>query len=161
MDVDTRLIAKVCGHDEIENTSVMIQIPRYLEIYIATLNSELDRFWSRFNVFSAIQILAVVAMMLAFDKLQIHPHTARAANMLLFLWSVAGALIIWRSREIHQRLVTAIVAAEVSLPDDVGLFRVALQATVPAQLFIVHVCFSFSLACSVFWGGMIFLGPYD
>ncbi|MCG6941775.1 MAG: hypothetical protein LJE69_11070 [Thiohalocapsa sp.] len=139
----------------------MIQIPRYLEVYIATLNSELDRFWSRFNVYASIQALAVVALMLAFDKVQIHPHTARAANMVLFLWSITGALIIWRSVEIHQRLVMAIVTAETSLPDDVRLFREALQSTNPAQLFILRACFSFSLVCSVFWGGMIFLGPYD
>ncbi len=139
----------------------MIQIPRYLEVYIATLNSELDRFWSRFNVFAGIQVLAVVALMLAFDKVQIHPHTARAANMLLLLWSITGALIIWRSVEIQQRLVRAIVTAETSLPDDVRLFREALQGITPAQLFILRACFSFSLVCSVFWGGMMFLGPYD
>jgi hypothetical protein len=80
--------------------------------------------------------------------------------MVLFLWSLTGAVIVWRSIEIQQRLVTAIVAAETSLPDDVGLFREALQATNPAQLFILRACFSFSLVCSVFWGGMIFLGPY-
>jgi hypothetical protein len=139
----------------------MIQIPRYLEIYITTLNSELDRFWTRFHVYVAIQILAVVALMLAFDKVQIHPHTARAANMVLFLWSITGALIIWRSVEIQQRLITAIVAAENNLPEEVGLFREALQATGPAQFFILRLCFSFALVCSVFWGGMIFLGPYD
>jgi len=139
----------------------MIQIPRYLEVYIATLNAELDRFWSRFNVFAGIQVLAVVALMLAFDKVQIHPHTARAANMLLLLWSIIGALIIWRSVEIQQRLVRAIVTAETSLPDDVRLFREALQGITPAQLFILRACFSFSLVCSVFWAGMMFLGPYD
>jgi len=139
----------------------MIQIPRYLEVYIATLNAELDRFWSRFNTYAAIEILAVVALMLAFDKVQIHPHTARAANMLLFLWSLTGSLIIWRSIEIHQRLVKAIVTAETNLPDDVGLFREALQATNPAQMFMLRACFSFSLVCSVFWVGMMFFGPYD
>jgi hypothetical protein len=139
----------------------MIQIPRYLEVYIATLNAELDRFWSRFNAYAAIEILAVVALMLAFDKVQIHPHTARAANMLLFLWSLTGSLIIWRSIEIHQRLVKAIVTAETNLPDDVGLFREALQATNPAQMFMLRACFSFSLVCSVFWVGMMFFGPYD
>jgi len=138
----------------------MIQIPRYLEVYIATLNSELDRFWSRFNAFSAIQVVAVVGLLLAFDQVQIHPHTARAANMLLFLWSVTGALIIWRSVEIQQRLFTAIVAAEAALPDDVNLFRAALKATHAPQQFILRACFSFSLVCCVFWGGMIFLGPY-
>jgi hypothetical protein len=138
----------------------MIQIPRYLEVYIATLNSELDRFWSRFNVYSASQILAIAVLMLAFDKLQIHPETARAANMVLFLWSLTGVLIVWQSIEIHQRLITAIVAAETNLPDDVGLFREALQASSPAQFFILRACFSFSVVCSVFWGGMIFLGPY-
>ena len=139
----------------------MIQIPRYLEVYIGTINSELDRFWSRFNVYAAIEILAVVALMLAFDKVQIHPHTARAANMVVFLWSVTGSLIIWQSMEIQRRLVTAIVAAEANLPDDVGLFREALQSVTPAQFFIFRACFSFSVVCSIFWGGMIFLGPYD
>jgi hypothetical protein len=81
--------------------------------------------------------------------------------MLLFLWSLTGALIIWRSIEIQERLVRAIVTAETNLPDDVGLFREALQATYPAQFFILRACFSFSVVCSVFWGGMIFLGPYD
>jgi hypothetical protein len=138
----------------------MIQIPRYLEVYIATLNAELDRFWARFNVFSAIQILAIIALMLAFDKVQIHPHTARAATMVLFLWSVTGTLIVWRSIDILQRLVTAIITAETNLPDDVGLFRNALQATSAAQNFILRGCFSFALVCSVFWGGMIFFGPY-
>ncbi|MBK1632231.1 hypothetical protein CKO31_16090 [Thiohalocapsa halophila] len=138
----------------------MIQIPQYLEVYITTLNSELDRFWSRFNVFSAIQILAILALMLAFDKVQIHPDTARAANMVLFLFSLTGALIIWQSIEIQQRLVTAIVAAETNLPDDVGLFREALQASSPAQNFIMRACFSFAVVCAVFWGGMIFFGPY-
>lgn len=139
----------------------MIQIPRYLEVYIGTINAELDRFWSRFNVYAAIQILAVVALMLAFDKVQIHPHTARAANMLVFLWSVTGSLIIWQSTEIHRRLVTAIVTAEASLPEDVGLFREALKSVSAAQFFIFRACFSFSVACSLFWGGMIALGPYD
>jgi len=139
----------------------MIQIPRYLEVYIGTINSELDRFWARFNVYAAIEILAVIALMLAFDKVQIHPHTARAANMVVFLWSVTGSLIIWQSMEIQRRLVTAIVAAEANLPDDVGLFREALQSVTPAQFFIFRACFSFSVVCSIFWGGMIFLGPYD
>ncbi|MCF7983626.1 MAG: hypothetical protein K9L70_04430 [Thiohalocapsa sp.] len=139
----------------------MIQIPRYLEVYIGTINAELDRFWSRFNVYASIQILAVVALMLAFDKVQIHPHTARAANMLVFLWSVTGSLIIWQSTEIHRRLVTAIVAAEENLPDDVGLFREALKSVSAAQFFIFRACFSFSVTCSLFWGGMIVLGPYD
>jgi hypothetical protein len=139
----------------------MIQIPRYLEVYIATINAEQDRFWSRFNWYAAIEILAVVALMLAFDKVQIHPHTARAANMVVFLWSVTGSLIIWRSMEIQRRLVTAIVAAESNLPDDVGLFREALQSVSSAQSFIFRACFSFSVVCSIFWGGMIFLGPYD
>ena len=139
----------------------MIEIPRYLEIYIGTINSELDRFWSRFNVYAAIEILAVIALMLAFDKVQIHPHTARTANMVVFLWSVTGSLIIWRSMEIQRRLVTAIVAAEANLPEDVGLFREALQSVSPAQFFMFRACFSFSVVCSLFWGGMIFLGPYD
>ena len=139
----------------------MIQIPRYLEVYIGTINSELDRFWMRFNAYAAIEILAVIALMLAFDKVQIHPHTARAANMVVFLWSVTGSLIIWQSMEIQRRLVTAIVAAEANLPDDVGLFREALQSVTPAQFFIFRACFSFSVVCSIFWGGMIFLGPYD
>lgn len=138
----------------------MIEIPRYLEVYIATLNSELDRFWSRFNIYSAVQILAIVGLILAFDKLQIHPETAQAATMVLFLWSLTGTLIIWRSMEIQQRLITAIVNAETSLPEDVGLFREALQASNPAQFFILRVCFSFSVVCSVFWAGMIFLGPH-
>jgi hypothetical protein len=139
----------------------MIQIPRYLEVYIGTINSELDRFWMRFNVYAAIEILAVIALMLAFDKVQIHPHTARAANMVVFLWSVTGSLIIWQSMEIQRRLITAIVAAESNLPDDVGLFREALQSVSPAHFFIFRACFSFSVVCSIFWGGMIFLGPYD
>jgi hypothetical protein len=138
-----------------------IQIPRYLEIYISTLNSELDRFWSRFNVNVIVQVLAITALMLAFDKVQIHPHTARAANMVLFLWSIIVMLIIWRSIDIQQRLVRAIVVAETNLPDDVGLFREALQSTHSAQFFLMRACFSFSLVCAVFWGGMIFLGPYD
>jgi len=139
----------------------MIEIPRYLEIYIHTINSELDRFWSRFNVYAAIEILAVIALVLAFDKVQIHPHTARAANMVIFLWSVTGSLMIWQSMDIQRRLVKAIVAAESNLPDDVGLFREALQSVSSAQFFIFRACFSFSVVCSIFWGGMIFLGPYD
>ncbi len=144
-----------------DTAALMIQIPRYLEVYIATLNSELDRFWSRFNLFAGIQVVAVVGLLLAFDQVQIHPHTARAANMLLFLWSLTGAVIIWRSAEIQQRLATAIVAAETALPDDVSLFREALKATQAPQMFILRACFSFSLVCSMFWGGMIFLGPYS
>jgi hypothetical protein len=81
--------------------------------------------------------------------------------MVVFLWSVTGSLIIWRSMEIQRRLVTAIVAAESNLPDDVGLFREALQSVSSAQSFIFRACFSFSVVCSIFWGGMIFLGPYD
>jgi hypothetical protein len=138
----------------------MIEIPQYLQIYIGTLNAELGRFWTRFNVFSAVQILAISALFLAFDNLQIHPHTARAANMLLLLWSLTGAVIIWRSVEVQQRLVTAIVAAETNLPDDVGLFREALRATMPAQFFMQRACFSFAAVCCVFWGGMLFFGPY-
>jgi hypothetical protein len=158
--VETRSAAPRAFNRATDTTAPMIQIPRYLEVYIATLNSELDRFWSRFNVFSGVQVVAVMGLMLAFDQVHIHPHTARAANMLLFLWSLTGAIIIWRSTEIQQRLATAIVAAETALPDDVSLFREALQATQAPQMFILRACFSFSLVCSMFWGGMIFLGPY-
>ncbi len=137
-----------------------IQIPRYLEIYIRTINSELDRFWSRFNLYAGIEILAVVALMLAFDKVQIHPHTARAANTVVCLWSLTGSVFIWQSMEIQRRLVTAIVAAEANLPDDVGLFREALRSVSPSHFLMFRACFSFSVVCSIFWGGMIFLGPY-
>jgi hypothetical protein len=140
--------------------AAVIQIPQYLQIYIQSLDSELNRFWTRFNVFSSMQALTISALFLAFEQLQIHPATAQAAVMVLFLWSVTGTVIIFRSIEVQRRMVRAIISAETNLADDVSLFRAALKGTNPAQFFMLRTCFSFGVVCCVFWGGMIFLGPF-
>jgi uncharacterized membrane protein YhaH (DUF805 family) len=113
------------------------------QIMADTLNSEMDRYWTRFNIFAAVQVGAVVGVLSTLAVLLENPTIFRFVLLFLVWFSVTGALAVLRGHDLQRSLVLALAELEESLPESQRLLaRTRKHFRMPT--------FISNYACSVF-----------
>lgn len=89
----------------------------YLEQYKilwSTFNSEMQRFWVRFNILIGIEVAAGYGMLKLWPDLSGEDITKWAVFLLMSVFSVITCLIVWRAITVYQLLGATIRELEIA-----------------------------------------------
>jgi hypothetical protein len=121
------------------------------QMLVDSFNAEMDRYWTRFNIFSAVQVGAVVGLVNALNLLLLNWWLFRLCLLFVFVFSVTGVLNALRGHDLQRAIVRVLIGTETELPVDQQLLtNVTKQSRYPA-FFGNHVCTAFSIFCCVAW----------
>lgn len=138
----------------------------YLEQYKIlwdTFNSEMQRFWMRFNILIGIEVAAAYGMLKLWPILSDDKLAKWAVFLLMSVFSVITCLIVWRAISVYELLGWSIKKLEDTSNDKFFLVgtieEVALEHHV-SNLGTPHsMCFALIIATifSIFWlFGLVF-----
>lgn len=118
---------------------------------IALLNSEMERFWTRFNIFAAVQVGALIGLASEARFFLDNRPVLRFALVFIIAFSAVGFLSTWRGNDLQRGIVSALLKIESSLPpDDRIVARIRAGTKLPLH-FGSRVVLSFSLASILLW----------
>ena len=121
------------------------------EIIISTLNNEMNRFWTRFNIFAAVQVGTVIGVISNIEFLCSNLIIFRFVFILFISFSVVGAVAIFRGFDLQKALVKTLIQVEKDLPANFQLFRI-MHSHMKFPLYISNIaCSIFATLYCLFW----------
>ena len=115
------------------------------------LNAEMNRFWTRFNIFSAVQIGAVVGLLLNADKIAANPAFTQWGAVLILGWSITGTVTTLRGYDLQRGLVLTLINFERALPPQAQYTTLVLKHSRFPRFITTYTCIAFSFLCVIFW----------
>ena len=128
-----------------------MQPEKKIELLISTLNSEMSRFWTRFNIFGAVQVAAAVALIANAEFLKLNVAISRALLTLLLTFSVVGAIAIFRGYDLQRSIVLTLSEIEQDQPEADRLLAMTHRNMRCPLYFSNITCIVFGFLCSLFW----------
>jgi hypothetical protein len=121
-----------------------------IKLLIDFLDSEMSRFWTRFNIFAGIQIAAAIGM-IQYGKLSRKKKIfTRGALLLMVSISLIGALAIYRGHDLQRALVDRIQALEEKSASQ-PVVRPVLDDTMLPHNLVTCLCVVFAVICLIYW----------
>jgi len=77
-----------------------------------TFNSEMQRFWTRFNILIGIEVAAGYGILKLLPDLSGHELAKGAVFLLMSVFSIITCLIVWRAISVYELLGLAILEVE-------------------------------------------------
>lgn len=121
------------------------------QIMVATLSSEMDRYWTRFNIFAAVQVGAVVGVVTSMQVLLENPSVSRFVFLFLLWFSVTGAIAVHRGHDLQRSIVLALIEVELLLPIEQRLFALCSKHFRMPMFLSNYACSAFAFFCCVCW----------
>jgi hypothetical protein len=124
------------------------------KIMAETLFSEMDRYWTRFNIFAAVQVGALVGVVNSLTVLLTNPSLFRFVFVFLLWFSVTGAIAVFRGHDLQRSIILVVVEVEQLLPEEQRLFSLCrkhfhtptFMANIACSVFAVFCCGCWALA---------------
>ena len=121
------------------------------EILADALRSEMDRYWTRFNIFAAVQVGAVIGLLSIIQILLLNRILLLSVLGLIITFSITGAISILRGHDLQRSIVYALAEVENSLPKSDRILEIC-RKHMRFPLFIGnHTCSFFAITCCFFW----------
>lgn len=121
------------------------------ELIVSSLNSEMNRFWTRFNVFAGVQIGGLLGVVHAARMLLANVMVFRVVLLVLVLFSAVGAIAIFRGHDLQRALVKTLAEVESSLAKEKRLFELILR-NMKMPLYTCNIaCCAFGVICVLLW----------
>ena len=120
-------------------------------LIVSSLNNEMNRFWTRFNIFAGVQVGALLGVVHAAKVLLANLIVFRAVLVLLVAFSLTGAIAIFRGHDLQRALVKTLYQLEDSLPKENRLFE-HIVANMRTPLYTCNIaCCVFGVVCVLLW----------
>jgi hypothetical protein len=121
------------------------------ELMATVLSGEIDRFWTRFNIFAAVQVGAVVGILAQWQVISHCSAILRGTFMMLIVFSITGIIVMLRGFDVQRSFVLTLQQVEMNIPEDDRLFAISVR-TMRFPLFTTNiVCLSFGIFSLVLW----------
>jgi hypothetical protein len=121
------------------------------EIIIDTLNAEMDRYWTRFNIFTAVQIGALLGVLNSLQLLILNPLLFRFIFIFLVAFSLTGVVSVLRGHDLQRGLVLTLSLIEKDLVKEHRLlFMLKRNWRFPTFL-SNYSCSFFAILCCCAW----------
>jgi hypothetical protein len=121
------------------------------ELLITALGAEMDRYWTRFNIFAAVQVGAVVGVVNGIEVLSANPGLFRFVLVFLILFSMTGVVTVIRGHDLQRAVVCALDEVERSLPEEHRLLALTRKHFRMPTFLSNHICSVFAVFCSLCW----------
>lgn len=132
-----------------DGSGIMEEFER--ELIVSSLNSEMNRFWTRFNVFAGVQVGGLLGVVHAARILLANIMMFRFVLVVLVLFSTVGSIAIFRGHDLQRALVKTLAEAEGSLAKEKRLFgRVVGNMRMPLYTCNIACC-AFGVICVLLW----------
>lgn len=123
------------------------------EQYLKALDifdSENSRFWTRFNIFTGLQLIVVAGFASNYDALTKHRFVACLLLVIAFIFSVFTILVVWRSRQISLGIFEVLKKIE-KQHESFLLVTTYMEATKSPMGVIARYCVAMSVVLAAFW----------
>jgi len=127
-------------------------MPDQIQFLSGLLDSEMDRFWTRFNIFAAVQIGAFIGLLSNAKLLKQNKQATRAALVLILVFSVVGVIVTYRGFDLQHSMVKSLKELESQAPADARVAEYVLKNTRMPVHTNTYVCIGFACFCIGFWG---------
>jgi len=121
------------------------------EMLADMLNSEIDRYWTRFNIFAAVQLGAFVGLFNTMHVLLVNQMAFRFILVLLIWFSVTGVIAVIRGLDLQRSLVLALGEVEQNLPKHQRLMSMTSKYSRVPIFLTNHSCTIFCILCCLGW----------
>ena len=121
------------------------------ELAISMINNEMNRFWTRFNIFGAVQVGAVVGIASSAQFLLANKPILRGVFLLVTAFSISGSIAIFRGFDLQKSLVEALFDLEQSFPEQDRIAGIMGRHQMLPWYTSSITCSLFGLLCSLFW----------
>jgi hypothetical protein len=118
---------------------------------LSLLDSEMERFWTRFNIFAAVQVGALIGLASEARLFIDNPPMLHFAFFLLIGFSVVGFLSTWRGLDLQRGIVSALQSIEDALPSDSRVVAMIKSGTRLRTHFGTMVGMGFSVFSILLW----------
>jgi len=121
------------------------------EIMANTLGGEMDRYWTRFNIFAAVQVGAVIGVVSSLAILLANPGIFRFVLLFLLWFSITGSIAVLRGHDLQRSIVLAMAELEQSLPEGQRLLALTRKHFRLPTFISNYACSTFAIFCCVCW----------
>jgi uncharacterized membrane protein len=121
------------------------------QIMVDTLSGEMDRYWTRFNIFAAVQVGAVVGVLSSLAILLANPSVFRLIFVFLLWFSITGPIAVFRGHDLQRSIVLALAEVEQSLPEGQRLLALCRKHFRMPTFISNYACSAFTVFCCVCW----------
>lgn len=113
-----------------EKNGVSNALLEQYKLAVTCLDSEITRFWTRFNILMGVQVGALVGVYASVPVLSANPMLFRILLILMVLFSASTAVINHRGSRFRQQLIGMVAAIESQSEGKLMLFTTA-STTLP------------------------------
>ena len=128
------------------NIDLKNQYLKALDLY----DSENTRFWTRFNVFSGLQLVVIAGIASSFPEFLQHKHIAILMISTALIFSIFTVIVMWRSKQIGHGIVKAICDLE-GKDNSCIVLSTYMRATKSPMGIINGYCVLVSIFLTLFW----------
>ncbi len=119
-------------------------------------DSENSRFWTRFNIFTGMQLLIIAALAANYEDLMHNPKLAYVLVSVVFIFSVFTIAVMFRSYQISMGIFRSILEIE-RKSDALVLVETYTRNCRSPMGAIARYCLLMSVVFSVFWVVVFYL----
>lgn len=121
------------------------------ELLINTLNAEMDRYWTRFNIFTAVQVGAIIGVVNTISLLTQNPLLFRFVFLFLIAFSVTGTISVLRGHDLQRGLVLTLLHVESMMSKEFRLLELLKRKWRFPTFLSNYSCSIFSMLCCCSW----------
>ena len=121
------------------------------EHLVTLLNDEMNRFWTRFNIFSIVQVGALLSLANAAKFLVANIMLFRSALLLLVVFSISGTTAFVRGFDLQQSFTKNLIRMETSLPKQERIISTTQRYQRLPSYTNTVTCSLFGVICSLLW----------
>lgn len=121
------------------------------ELIATLLAGEMDRYWTRFNIFAVVQVGAIIGILTEINFLLLNTMVFRCVLLILLLFSITGAIAIFRGHDLQRSFVLTLKDIEKTLPKDQQLLEAILSHMRMPTFISNYTCSAFGVLCCILW----------
>jgi hypothetical protein len=118
---------------------------------LSFLDGEMERFWTRFNIFAAVQVGALIGLASEAQFFLCNRPVLRFALVLIISFSVVGLLSTWRGHDLQRGIVSALQDIERSFPPHAQIVAKIRSGTRLPLHFGSRVGLAFNAGAIILW----------
>jgi hypothetical protein len=121
------------------------------KLLVSLLDNEMSRFWTRFNIFGAVQIGAIMATVSNMKILKMYRKLFRVILWALFFFSLVGVIALLRSFDLQRAYVETLSSIESNWPVQNQFVSQLFTNTFLPKYLNILCCILLGVFFCIFW----------
>lgn len=121
------------------------------ELIVSLINEEMSRFWTRFNIFGAVQVGTIIGIASAAQFLFNNVTILRGVFILVIAFSVSGSIAIFRGFDLQRSFVKTLFDIEKTFPKGDRMASIMGGHQMFPWYTSSFTCSLFGVLCTLFW----------